>query len=288
VGELVKAIHEVMEVEVDRLVAEYDARYLVADALRPGGGRRHSLREAARIEIGLRHFLDHGGFSAFTDTFEDLHGLEQLPGLAVQRLMADGYGFGAEGDWKTAALVRAMKVMSAGLAGGTSFMEDYTYHLNQDGMKVLGAHMLEICPSIAEATPALEIHPLAIGGKADPVRLVFDARPGPAVNASVIDLGDRFRLIVNEVDVVAPDEPLPRLPVARAVWVPRPALPTAAAAWILAGGAHHTGFSQALTAEHLEDFAEMAGIEFLLIDAHTRLSDFKKELRWNDVVYRQR
>jgi L-arabinose isomerase len=287
-GDLVNVVNEVMDTEIDRLVADYEERYRVAESLRPGGSRYRSLREAARIEVGLRHFLEQGNFKAFTDTFEDLHGLEQLPGIAVQRLMAEGYGFGAEGDWKTAALVRAMKVMGAGLDGGTSFMEDYTYHLNESGMKVLGAHMLEICESIADGKPSLEIHPLSIGGKADPVRLMFDTPPGPAINASVIDMGDRFRLLVNEVDVVPPDEPLPKLPVARAVWVPRPNLPTAAAAWILAGGAHHTGFSQSLTAEHLEDFAEMADIEFLLIDNDTRLSEFKKELRWNDVCYRGR
>lgn len=288
VGDLVKVVNEMREAEVDRLVAEYEDRYTVAESLRRGDGQCPSLREAARIELGLRRFLEAGSFKAFTDTFEDLHGLAQLPGVAVQRLMADGYGFGAEGDWKTAALVRAMKVMGAGLDGGTSFMEDYTYHLNENGMKVLGAHMLEICESIADGKPSLEIHPLSIGGKADPVRLVFNTRTGPAVNASVIDLGDRFRMIVNEVDVVSPDEPLPRLPVARAVWLPRPDLKTAAAAWILAGGAHHTGFSQSVTTEHLEDFAEMADIEFLLINQDTRLSEFKKELRWNDVTYRRR
>ncbi|HLB48342.1 MAG TPA: L-arabinose isomerase [Anaerolineales bacterium] len=288
VGDLVKVMNEVTEAEVDRLAAEYDERYIVAESLRPGGSRRQSLREAAQIELGLRHFLEQGGFKAFTDTFEDLHGLKQLPGVAVQRLMADGYGFGAEGDWKTAALVRAMKVMGAGLDGGTSFMEDYAYHLSENGMKVLGAHMLEICESIADGKPSLEIHPLSIGGKADPVRLVFNTRTGPAANASVIDMGDRFRMIVNEVDVVPPDEPLPKLPVARAVWVPRPDLQTAAAAWILAGGAHHTGFSQSVTAEHLEDFAEMADIELLLINSDTKVSEFKKELRWNDVYYRGR
>jgi len=288
VGDLVKVVNEVREADVDRLVAEYEDRYTVAESLRRNDGQCPSLREAARIELGLRRFLEAGSFKAFTDTFEDLHGLAQLPGVAVQRLMADGYGFGAEGDWKTAALVRAMKVMGAGMDGGTSFMEDYTYHLNENGMKVLGAHMLEICESIADGKPSLEIHPLSIGGKADPVRLVFNTRNGPAVNASVIDLGDRFRMIVNEVDVVSPDEPLPRLPVARAVWIPRPDLKTAAAAWILAGGAHHTGFSQSVTAEHLEDFAELADIEFLLINQDTRLSEFKKELRWNDVYYHRR
>jgi L-arabinose isomerase len=285
VGDLVQSIQAVAEAEVDRLVAEYDERYAVAPALRANGAQRQSLHEAARIEVGLRSFLERGHFKAFTDTFEDLHGLQQLPGLAVQRLMAEGYGFGAEGDWKTAALVRAMKVMAAGLPGGTSFMEDYTYHFNADGMKVLGAHMLEICESIAAGKPSLEIHPLGIGGKADPVRLVFDTPAGPALNASIIDLGNRFRLIVNQVEVVPPDAPLPRLPVARAVWVPQPNLKTAAAAWILAGGAHHTGFSQALTAEHLEDFAEMANIECLLIHNDTTLSDFKKELRFNAVHY---
>jgi L-arabinose isomerase len=308
VGEIVKAVHAVTDSEIDRLVAEYDERYQVAETLRPGGSQRAALRETARIEAGLRAFLQAGGFKAFTDTFEDLHGLRQLPGLAVQRLMADGYGFGAEGDWKTAALVRAMKVMAAGLPGGTSFMEDYTYHLEPGRMRVLGAHMLEICESIAnldlvEVTaavagtrvlevcsiaagkPSLEIHPLGIGGKEDPVRLVFSAPPGPALNASLLDLGNRFRLLVNEVDVVAPDQPLPKLPVARVLWVPRPDLKVAAAAWILAGGAHHTGFSQALTEEHLEDFADMAGIEFLRIGADTRLSEFKKELRWNEAYY---
>ncbi len=233
----------------------------------------------------MRAFLENGDFKAFTTTFENLHGLVQLPGLAVQRLMADGYGFGAEGDWKTAALVRAMKVMAAGLEGGTSFMEDYTYHLDENNMKVLGAHMLEVCESIAEQKPSMEIHPLSIGAKADPVRLVFNVPSGPAVNASVLDLGNRFRMVVNEVDVVPPDEPLPKLPVARVMWIPRPDLKTAAAGWILAGGAHHTGFSQAVTAEHLEDFADMAGLEFLLIGNETRLSEFKKELRWNEIYY---
>jgi L-arabinose isomerase len=288
VGELAASVNAVGGAEIDRLVAEYDARYSVGETLRANGRQRQALRDAAQIEVGLRRFLEHGGFKAFTDTFEDLHGLTQLPGIAVQRLMADGYGFGAEGDWKTSALVRAMKVMSAGLPGGTSFMEDYTYHFNEDGMQVLGAHMLEICESIADGRPSLEIHPLSIGGKADPARLVFNVCSGPAINASLVDLGDRFRLIVNEVDVTPPAAPLPKLPVARALWTPRPDLKTAAAAWILAGGAHHTSFSLALTAEHLEDFAEMADLEFLLIDSGTKLPDFKKELRWNDVYYRGR
>ncbi len=284
VGDLVDSIAKVTAAEIDKLVAEYDKSYAVAEPLRSNGARRPELREAAKIELGLRAFLENGGFKAFTDTFEDLHGLEQLPGIAVQRLMAEGYGFGAEGDWKTAALVRAMKVMSAGLPGGTSFMEDYTYDFGKNP-KVLGAHMLEVCPTIAEGKPSLEIHPLSIGGKADPVRLVFNTPSGPAVNASVVDLGNRFRLIVNDVDVVPPDEPLPKLPVARAVWLPRPNLKVAASAWIHAGGAHHTCLSQALTVEHLEDFAEMAGIEFAYIHKNTDLREFKKELRWNDVHY---
>jgi L-arabinose isomerase len=284
-GDLVGHVDEVTDAQVDKLVAEYDERYAVDKRLRRGGDQRQALREAAKIELGMRAFLEGGNFKAFTTTFENLYGLPQLPGLAVQRLMADGYGFGAEGDWKTAALVRAMKVMGAGLAGGTSFMEDYTYHFGKSGMKVLGAHMLEVCASIASDKPALEIHPLSIGGKADPARLVFNVPNGPAINASIMDMGNRFRLLVNEVDVVPPDAPLPKLPVARVVWVPRPNLKVAAAAWILAGGAHHTGFSQVVTAEHMEDFAEMAGLEFLLIGQDTSLAEFKKEIRWNHVYY---
>jgi L-arabinose isomerase len=257
----------------------------VAEPLRKGGAKRHSMCEAARIELGLRQFLEETGSHAFTDTFEDLHGLAQLPGIAVQRLMADGYGFGAEGDWKTAALVRAMKVMSRGTEGGASFMEDYTYHLRNGG-QVLGAHMLEVCPSIAEGQPTAEVHPLSIGGKADPVRLVFTATPGDAVNATVVDMGNRFRMIVNQVKLIKPEAPLPRLPVARAIWIPEPNLKIAATAWISAGGSHHTCLSRALTSRHLEDFAEMAGMEYLLIDRETKLSDFNDRLRWNDVYYR--
>ena len=247
--------------------------------------RRDALRYAARTELGLRAFLDGGCFKAFTDTFEDLHGLDQLPGIAAQRLMADGYGFGAEGDWKTAALVRAMKVMAASQPGGTSFMEDYTYHLDPQGPRVLGAHMLEICPSLCVERPSCEIHPLGIGGKSDPVRLVFTASPGPAVNAALIDLGDRFRLLLNEVDVLEADHPLPKLPVARAFWSPRPDLKKSAAAWILAGGPHHTALSQALTSETMEDFAEMVGMEFLCIDRQTQLRQWKDQIRWNQAYY---
>jgi L-arabinose isomerase len=286
VGDLVAKISDagIHDQRVDDLCAEYADRYALARELRRGGARHESLRYGARIELGMRAFLEEGGFKGFTTTFEDLHGLRQLPGLAVQRLMADGYGFGAEGDWKTAALLRAMKVIAADLPGGTSFMEDYTYHLSPKGHQVLGAHMLEICPSIAATKPKLEIHPLGIGGREDPVRLVFDARTGPALNASLIDLGNRFRLLVNEVDAVK-TPPMPRLPVARAVWECRPDFKTACAAWILAGGAHHTGYSYAVTKEHLEDFATIAGIELAVIDGDTKLSQFKQDLRTNEVYY---
>lgn len=284
VGDLVKFVGAVSDADIAKLTAEYEERYAVAKALRRGGARHESLREGARIELGLRAFLADGGFKGFTTTFEDLHGLRQLPGLAVQRLMADGYGFGAEGDWKTTALLRAMKVIGADLKGGTSFMEDYTYHLHPRGHQVLGAHMLEICESIAATKPSLEVHQLGIGGKEDPVRLVFDARTGPALNASLVDLGNRFRLIVNEVEAVKTPK-LPKLPVARAVWECRPDFKTACAAWILAGGAHHTGYSYAVTKEHLEDYATMAGIELVVIDAETKLAEFKQTLRNNEVYY---
>jgi L-arabinose isomerase len=285
VGDLVQAVNSAPEADVNALVDAYLSEYLVADELKPGGTCHDSLREGARIEAGMRAFLKEGGFSAFTTTFEDLHGLPQLPGLAVQRLMRDGYGFGAEGDWKTSALVRAMKVMSSGLPGGVSFMEDYTYHLTPGSEKVLGAHMLEVCESIAATKPRLEILPLSIGGKGDPVRLIFDSNTGPAIGASMMDMGQRFRMVANVVDVVPTDAPLPKLPVARALWQPRPNLKTAAAAWIFAGGAHHTSFSYSLTAEHLRDFAEIAGIEFLLIDGDTTVDGFKDRIRWNEMYY---
>ena len=282
VGDLVDYVNNVKPADIDALIADYEKHYTIAASAKKGGAKHQNLRDGAQIEIGIRAFLSNGGFKAFTTTFEDLHGLKQLPGLAVQRLMTEGYGFGAEGDWKTAALLRAMKVMSHGLKGGTSFMEDYTYHMNPASQKVLGAHMLEICESIAEDKPSLEVHPLSIGGKDDPPRLVFNVPAGNALNASIIDMGNRFRLIVNEVSVVPPEKPLPKLPVARAVWIPRPDFETGCAAWILAGGAHHTGFSMSLTSEYLEDFAEMADVEFLLINDSTTLSGFKKELRWNE------
>ena len=283
IGDLVQVIRSVEDRTVDTLVEEYKDTYSVSPALL--NGQQQSLREAARIESGLRRFLEEGNYKGFTDTFEDLHGMEQLPGLAVQRLMLDGYGFGGEGDWKTAALVRMMKVMAAGLPGGVSFMEDYTYHFDPANPMVLGAHMLEICPSIANGKPTCEIHPLGIGGKADPVRLVFNSGAGPAINASIIDMGNRFRLLVNEVEAVEPEHELPNLPVARVLWKPLPDMKTGCAAWILAGGAHHTGYAQNLTAAHMEDFADMAGIEYVRIGKGTDLYGFKNELRWNEVYY---
>jgi L-arabinose isomerase len=285
IGDLVKVINEVSDQDVDSLVKEYADSYTLTDSLLKGGEQHGSLRDASKIEIGLKNFLEAGNFKGFTDTFEDLHGMKQLPGIAAQRLMSKGYGFAGEGDWKTAALVRAMKVMGTGLKGGNSFMEDYTYHFAPNNQLVLGAHMLEICESIADGKPSCEIHPLGIGGKADPVRLVFNSAAGPAINGSIVDMGNRFRLLVNEVLAVAPIHGLPKLPVARVLWRPYPDMRTGCAAWILAGGAHHTCYSQNLTAEHLEDFAEVAGIEYVLINKETKLYQFKNELRWSDVYY---
>ena len=287
VGDLAARIAEVGDGEVERLVEEYEATYELASALRKGGDQRESLRHAARQEIGMRGFLTSGGYGAFTTTFEDLYGLTQLPGLACQRLMAEGYGFGAEGDWKTAALVRLMKVISAGRkGGGVSFMEEYTYHLVKGEEKVLGAHMLEVCPSIADGKPSLEVHPLGIGGKEAPCRLVFNAAPGPAVGATLVDMGGRMRMIVQEVDVLKAEHKMPKLPVARAVWVPRPDFKRSCQAWLLAGGAHHTSFSQVVAPEQLEDLAGMLGIEHVRIGHGTDLAALKKELRWNDVAFR--
>ncbi|MBN1107645.1 MAG: L-arabinose isomerase [Bacteroidales bacterium] len=279
VGDLVKAVNDVSPSSVKKIVSEYAGMYKMTKEV----AASDSLKEAARIEAGMEAFLKAGNFKAFTTTFEDLHGLKQLPGIAVQRLMSAGYGFGAEGDWKTAALVRSMKVMAEGLKGGTSFMEDYTYHFDPKGMRVLGAHMLEVCPSIASGKPKVEIHQLSIGGKADPARLVFTTAPGKGINVSVIDLGNRFRMIVNDVEVVKCPE-MPNLPVASVLWKPMPDLKTGAAAWIMAGGAHHTGFSTALDSEYLEDLADMLGVEFVHIDDKCDLSSLKKELRWNEVA----
>lgn len=280
-GDLAESVDAVSDSQLDALVDEYADLYSS-----PAGEVDTSIREQARIEIGMRTFLEEGRFGAFTTTFENLHGFKQLPGLAVQRLMAAGYGFGAEGDWKTAAMTRIMKVMGEGIAGGTSFMEDYTYHLDPGGMKVLGSHMLEVCPSIAAGKPSLEVHPLGIGGKDAPARLVFNVAAGPAINVSPVDMGDRFRMIINEVDAVVPEHDLPKLPVARALWVPRPNLKVGAAAWIIAGGAHHTVYSQQVDTRHIEIFCEMAGVELVVIDADTRLREFKDRLRSNESAYR--
>jgi L-arabinose isomerase len=285
VSELAARVSDVDDASVTTLAKEYEETYRVATELRRGGDRHESLRDAARIELALRESLDEIGAMAFTDTFEDLAGLRQLPGIAVQRLMADGFGFGAEGDWKAAALVRLVKVMSTGLTGGTSFMEDYTYNLGAEEPQILGAHMLEVCPSIASAQPSCEIHPLAIGGRDDPVRLVFTAPPGPGLVVGLVDLGPRLRLIANAVDVVEPPD-LPKLPVARAVWVPRPDLSTAATSWLMAAGPHHTCFTQALGIEAVEDLAEIAGLELVTIDAGTTVGGIRRELRWNDTYYR--
>ncbi len=285
IGDLVQVINETSDAAIDALTQQYEDQYVMAASLRKGGEQNGSLREAAKIEIGLRAFLEAGNFKGFTDTFEDLHGMAQLPGIAAQRLMESGYGFAGEGDWKTAALVRAMKVMGSGLQGGNSFMEDYTYHFDPENSLVLGSHMLEICPSIADGKPGCQVHPLGIGGKADPVRLVFNSAAGPALNASLIDMGNRFRLLVNEVEAVSPQHDLPKLPVARVLWKPYPDMKTGCAAWILAGGAHHTGYSQNLTAAHMENFADMAGIEFTLIGKNTTIYQFKNDLRWSDVYY---
>jgi L-arabinose isomerase len=280
VGDLVKYVNDASAASIKKLVAEYCDEYKMTKTV----ASSDSVKEAAKIEIGLEAFLKDGNFKAFTTTFEDLHGLKQLPGLSVQRLMNKGYGFGAEGDWKTSALVRSMKVMSEGLEGGTSFMEDYTYHFDPKGMRVLGAHMLEVCPSIAQEKPTLEVHPLGIGGKEDPARLVFKTATGSAIVATIIDLGNRFRMIVNDIEVVKCPE-MPKLPVASVLWAPKPDLKIGAAAWIYAGGAHHSGFSNAINAEYLEDFAGMTGIEYVHINDKCNISDFKKELMWNEMFF---
>ncbi len=281
IGDLVEHVESRSDQEIEDLVNQYADLYQMDKPVRES----HAIKDAAKIELGMRSFLRSGDFQAFTDTFEDLHGLKQLPGIAVQRLMADGYGFGAEGDWKTSALLFAMKAMDQDLEGGTSFMEDYTYDFRNGDSRVLGSHMLEICPSIAGHQPRCEVHPLSIGGKEDPVRLVFGVEQGPAINVSLMDMGTRFRMVINKVDVVNPENDLPKLPVARVLWKPRPNVGIAAQAWILAGGSHHTVFSKAVSTEMMEDFAEMAGIESVVIDGKTSIRDLKTILRWNEVYY---
>jgi len=286
IGDLVQIINAVSDAAINELIDEYEAKYTMEADLRKGGARHSSVYEAAKIELGLKKFLKDGGFKGFSDTFEDLHGMAQLPGIASQRLMADGYGFAGEGDWKTAALVRAFKVMGSGLPGGNAFMEDYTYHFDTNNALVLGSHMLEVDASLANGKVSLEVHPLGIGGKADPARLVFNVAGGEALNASIIDMGNRFRLIINEVKAIEPQNNLPNLPVARVLWKPYPDMKIGCAAWIYAGGAHHTAYSQNLTAEHLQDFADIAGIEFVRIGKDTKLDQFRNELRWNEAAYK--
>lgn len=286
VGDLVKRINEFSDAEVDRLMQEYDEKYVIVEEGRKDGAIRDAIRGQARIELGMRSFLEEGGFGAFTTSFEDLHGLDQLPGLAVQRLMESGYGFGGEGDWKTAALVRMMKIIAGN--EGTSFMEDYTYHFEEGNQLVLGSHMLEVCPTVAKDRPSIEVHPLGIGGKSDPARIVFNGRGGAALNASIVDLGTRFRLIVNEVDAVEVTQEMPKLPVARVLWKPQPSLRDAAESWIYAGGAHHTCFSFKVTAEQLADWAEMAGIEYVLINKDSTVNSVRNELRWNELYWRSK
>ncbi|MFC7622438.1 L-arabinose isomerase [Microlunatus sp. GCM10028923] len=286
VNDLVAVVDQIADTEIDSLITEYVDTYDLAPELAPGGDRHDALRYGARIEAGLRAFLTDGGYGAFTTNFEDLGGLQQLPGLAVQRLMADGYGFGGEGDWKTSMVLHTVKAIGAGRPGGTSFMEDYTYNLVPGSEKILGAHMLEVCPTIAAERPRIEIHPLGIGNRSDPVRLVFDAARGPATVLGICDLGDRFRLVLNEVDVVPPDQPLPNLPVARAVWEPKPEFATSTECWLTAGGPHHTVLSTAVSTEELEDFARIAGVELAIIDADTTRRGFANELRWNQAAHR--
>ncbi len=286
IGDLIEVLNDVSDQSANVLLKEYEEKYDIAPEGLTEGPVRDAIRYQAKLEIALKTFLEEGGFGAFTTTFEVLHGLKQLPGLAVQRLMEAGYGFGAEGDWKTSGLVRIMKLMAAGLDGGTSFMEDYTYHFEPGNSMILGAHMLEVCPTIAASRPRIEVHPLGIGGKADPARVVFNGKAGKAIAASLIDLGDRFRLLVNDVDAVNVEKDLPKLPVARVLWKPLPSLHEAAEAWILAGGAHHTSFSYDLTAENMLDWAEMANIECVLINKDTDLLEFKNSLRLNDIIWR--
>ncbi len=286
IGDLVAVINQITENQINDLVVEYENEYTLSTELLKNSDKKQAIREAAKIELGIKTFLEAGNYKGFTDTFEDLHGMVQLPGIAAQRLMQQGYGFAGEGDWKTAALVRACKVMGAGLPGGNAFMEDYTYHFDPENSLVLGSHMLEVDASLASGKASLEVHPLGIGGKQDPVRLVFNVAGGNALNASIVDMGNRFRMIVNEVEAIEPIHDLPNLPVARVLWKPLPDMKTGCAAWIYAGGAHHTAYSQNLTTAHLQDFADIAGIELIRIDKQTTISHLKNELMWNEVFYK--
>jgi L-arabinose isomerase len=287
-GDLAAKVDAVDPKAADALVEEYRSHYSLATEVATSEAANLAIREQACFELGMKAFLEERQAGAFTTTFQDLHGLPQLPGLAVQRLMEQGYGFGAEGDWKTAMLVRAVKVMATGLPGGTSFMEDYTYHFEPGKEAILGAHMLELCPSIAQGKPRIEVHPLGIGGKADPARMVFDAAPGRAICATLVDLGDRFRMILSEVESITIPQPMPKLPVARVLWRPLPNLRDAAESWILAGGAHHSAYSSAVGAEALRDWAEMTGVEFVHIKEGTEPNRLRDELRWGEAYWNGR
>ncbi len=283
VGDLVNEVNNVAEEDVEALVSEYKAKYDIAPEAQEGE-KLEAIREQARIQLAIKAILDKVGAGAFTTTFEDLHGLKQLPGLAAQDLMSQGYGFGGEGDWKTSALTNVMKIMSDNK--GTSFMEDYTYNFVPGEEMILGAHMLEVCPTIAATKPRMEVHPLGIGGKAAPARLVFDGASGHAVCASLIDMGGRMRLVIAEVEAVQPTIDMPKLPVARVLWKPEPSLEIGSEAWIYAGGAHHTVFSTVVTSEQLIDWAEMVGIEYILINRDTTILSLRDELRWNDIAWK--
>jgi L-arabinose isomerase len=285
IGDLARRYAGVRDAEAETLLKEYEGRYELAEEAKTGGSARSAVLEQAKIEIALKAMLEAENAGAFTTTFQDLHGLPQLPGLAVQRLMEQGYGFGAEGDWKQSMLLRSAKVMAAGLPGGVSFMEDYTYHFEPGREAALGAHMLEVCPSIAAGTPRIEVHPLGIGGKAPPARLVFDAAPGQGILATLIDLGDRFRLIANDIETIPIEHQMPKLPVARALWRPYPNLKDAAESWILAGGTHHSVYTTALTADYFRDWAEMSGIEFVHIGKETKPERLREELRWSEAYW---
>jgi len=280
VGDLVEYVKRVDEKEIDKLMEEYKEKYTI------NTDNIASVRYQARLEIAIEKFLTDGGFNAFTTTFENLHGLEQLPGLAAQRLMEKGYGFGAEGDWKLSALTYVLKSMGKGLPGGTAFMENYTYHLEKDNESVLGAHMLEICPTLAQGEVKIEVHPLSIGGKADPARFVFNGLTGPGLMVTLVDMGDRFRMIVNKVELLPIPQAMPKLPVARVLWKPLPNLKDATAAWIYAGGAHHSVLTTQLTVEDLRLFAKYLDIEFVLIDENLDLAKFEQELMINDVIWK--
>ena len=280
IGDIVEAADKVTEAEIDVQMMEYQTYYQMDTE------NIEAVRYQARLETAIKSFLDMGGFGAFHTNFQDLHGLKQLPGLAVQDLSRQGFGFAAEGDWKTAALARTMKCMAQGLTGGTAFMEDYTYHFEPGNEMILGAHMLEVCPSLAADQPKIQVHPLGIGDKEPPARAVFKAKTGTAIVVSLVDMGNRLRMIVNDIECVSQPEDMPKLPVAAVLWKPQPSLKTSAEAWILAGGAHHSVLSFDLTAQQMADFAEITGLEFIYINKDTNIPDFRKELFTNDAVWR--